>query len=86
MSRDANQVSNATKFSPERWLKTSEDASKQSCPHKIHPFVVLPFGYGRRTCLGKRFAMAELQIILAKVKILTCKIAFICIKICNIFF
>lgn len=49
-------------FIPERWLKS------EGCPaHKIHPFVSLPFGYGRRTCLGRRFAEAELQILLAKV-------------------
>lgn len=54
---------------PERWLKSGRD---NSCPihnqDKIHPFVSLPFGYGRRSCLGRRFAEIELQILLAKVK------------------
>ncbi|CAH1364460.1 hypothetical protein MTP99_000840 [Tenebrio molitor] len=52
------------RFLPERWLK-----SEGSCPakHKTHPFVSLPFGYGRRSCLGRRFAEAELQILLAKI-------------------
>lgn len=55
----------ADKFIPERWLKTS---SSSSCPaQKIHPFASLPFGYGRRTCLGKRFADTEMMILLAKV-------------------
>ncbi|KAJ9592119.1 hypothetical protein L9F63_001347 [Diploptera punctata] len=50
------------RFIPERWIKSD------GCPaHKIHPFVSLPFGYGRRTCLGRRFAEAELQILLAKI-------------------
>jgi hypothetical protein len=52
-------------FLPERWLKSGQ------CPatarKKIHPFVSLPFGYGRRTCIGRRFAEAELHILLAKV-------------------
>lgn len=68
-------VSNSTEyfkdpelFKPERWLKLED-----SCPikkhNKIHPFVSLPFGYGRRSCLGRRFAEAELQILLAKVSL-----------------
>lgn len=59
--------SNSQIFSPERWLK-----KKESCPfgtEKIHPFVSLPFGYGRRACLGRRFAEAELHILLAKVSL-----------------
>lgn len=56
---------------PERWLKEKNDENL-SCPmtkNKIHAFVSLPFGYGRRSCLGRRFAELEMQILLAKVKI-----------------
>ncbi|KAL3288380.1 hypothetical protein HHI36_002828, partial [Cryptolaemus montrouzieri] len=54
-------------FIPERWLKSENKISQ--CPfkqEKIHPFVSLPFGYGRRSCLGRRFAETELQILLSK--------------------
>nr|UUB32621.1 cytochrome P450 CYP49A1 [Dendroctonus rhizophagus] len=57
------------KFLPERWLK--KNAESAQCPAhnqtKIHPFVSLPFGYGRRSCLGRRFAETELNIMLAKI-------------------
>ncbi|VEN51325.1 unnamed protein product [Callosobruchus maculatus] len=55
------------KFVPERWLKG--EAGSERCPHqkKIHPFVSLPFGYGRRSCLGRRFAEVEMNTLLSKV-------------------
>ncbi|XP_072391690.1 probable cytochrome P450 49a1 isoform X1 [Diabrotica undecimpunctata] len=59
-------ISQPEKFIPERWLKSAHPG----CPEhqeKIHPFVTLPFGYGRRSCLGRRFAEVELNILLAKV-------------------
>lgn len=50
------------KFMPERWLKGDENFQED-----MHRYVSLPFGYGRRTCIGRRFADAELAILLAKV-------------------
>nr|UZE89914.1 cytochrome P450 CYP301B1 [Chrysoperla zastrowi sillemi] len=50
-------------FLPERWLKT--DAKAECKAH--HPFASLPFGHGRRMCLGRRFADLEMQMIVAKV-------------------
>lgn len=58
------------RFLPERWLKRGEMGDQSSCPHagqKIHPFVSLPFGYGRRMCIGRRFAENEIHILIAKV-------------------
>lgn len=53
-------------FMPERWMKRD-----QGCPesNQIHPFASLPYGYGARMCLGRRFADLEIQILLAKVSI-----------------
>ncbi|XP_031620366.1 probable cytochrome P450 49a1 [Contarinia nasturtii] len=57
------------RFLPERWIKRGELSDVSGCPHagqKIHPFVSLPFGYGRRMCIGRRFAENELHILVAK--------------------
>lgn len=56
-------VDDAATFKPSRWLK---DATEQ----KLHPFASLPYGYGARMCLGRRFADLEMQVLLAKVSIL----------------
>lgn len=54
---------NADTFKPERWLKMNQGGSGEH----IHPFASLPYGYGARMCLGRRFADLEMQILLAKV-------------------
>jgi cytochrome P450 family 49 subfamily A len=59
------------RFEPERWLKNSQCQSETGlCPVRkpIHPFASLPFGYGRRMCLGRRFADLEIQTLITKVK------------------
>ncbi|XP_076231365.1 putative cytochrome P450 301a1, mitochondrial [Calliopsis andreniformis] len=52
-------VADAGTFNPTRWLKES---SKET----LHPFASLPYGYGARMCLGRRFADLEIQVLLAK--------------------
>jgi cytochrome P450 len=52
----------AHKFIPERWLKDESQYSKKS-----HSFVTLPFGFGPRMCIGRRFAELEIEILIAKV-------------------
>ncbi|XP_045836144.1 1,25-dihydroxyvitamin D(3) 24-hydroxylase, mitochondrial isoform X2 [Meles meles] len=44
----------SSQFRPERWLQEKK---------KIHPFAHLPFGVGKRMCIGRR--LAELQLHLA---------------------
>ena len=56
-----NYVDDAKTFKPARWLK--EESEK-----KLHPFASLPYGYGARMCLGRRFADLEIQVLLAKVR------------------
>ncbi|XP_062130747.1 probable cytochrome P450 49a1 [Drosophila sulfurigaster albostrigata] len=67
VSNDPTYFPEPKSFIPERWLKQS---AVEGCPHagqKIHPFVSLPFGYGRRMCVGRRFAEIELHTLLAKI-------------------
>nr|XP_031846911.1 probable cytochrome P450 301a1, mitochondrial [Nomia melanderi] len=45
-------------FLPERWLQASGVR---------HSFASLPFGYGRRMCLGRRFAELEMLVVISKI-------------------
>lgn len=53
------------KFLPERWLrqKNPHDALLRS----LHPFAYTPFGFGARSCVGKRLANLEVEVGLSKV-------------------
>ena len=51
-------------YKPERWLR------KEGSKSRLHPFILLPFGYGVRSCLGQRFAQQEIYLAIAKVMIL----------------
>ncbi|XP_052744490.1 probable cytochrome P450 301a1, mitochondrial [Bicyclus anynana] len=50
-------VSNPEEFRPERWLESNG---------RLHSFASLPYGFGARICLGRRFADLEIQVLLAK--------------------
>ncbi|XP_055920745.1 probable cytochrome P450 49a1 [Eupeodes corollae] len=68
VSNDTTYFPEPKRFMPERWMKQIQPSV--TCPHagqKIHPFVSLPFGFGRRMCVGRRFAEIELNTILAKI-------------------
>ncbi|KAG8224503.1 hypothetical protein J437_LFUL004985, partial [Ladona fulva] len=56
---EESNFKNAKVFSPERWLR-DEGGGVAS------PFLVAPFGCGKRMCPGKRFVEQELQVFLAK--------------------
>ncbi|KAE8746854.1 Cytochrome P450 CYP302 [Frankliniella occidentalis] len=48
-------------FLPERWLKESPRQEK------VNPFLVLPFGHGRRSCIARRLAEQQLLTFLLRV-------------------
>lgn len=57
-SRDPAQFPEPNTFRPARWL------GEGPAPH---PFACLPFGFGKRSCMGRRLAELELQMALAQV-------------------
>ncbi|XP_023239338.1 cytochrome P450 302a1, mitochondrial-like isoform X2 [Centruroides sculpturatus] len=58
--RQFQNFPDALSFRPERWLRND-------FRNTIHPFLVLPFGYGPRMCIGRRFAELELYILVSKI-------------------
>mgnify|MGYP005984043239 FL=1 len=64
LSQQEEHFPKAKEFLPERWLKTTTGEFS----HKnTNPFVFAPFGFGARSCIGKRFANLELETALLKV-------------------
>ncbi|DAA29656.1 25-hydroxyvitamin D-1 alpha hydroxylase, mitochondrial [Bos indicus x Bos taurus] len=59
-SRDPAQFPEPNSFRPARWL------GEGPAPH---PFASLPFGFGKRSCVGRRLAELELQMALAQILI-----------------
>ncbi|XP_017782391.1 PREDICTED: probable cytochrome P450 12a5, mitochondrial isoform X1 [Nicrophorus vespilloides] len=51
-------------FIPDRWLRSTEGEMSYK---NVNPFVSLPFGFGPRSCIGRRFANLELEIVIAKI-------------------
>ncbi|XP_063709935.1 cytochrome P450 CYP12A2-like [Culicoides brevitarsis] len=63
LSRSEEQFHRATEFLPERWLRNDSHIA-EGCKHakESHPFVYMPFGFGSRSCVGRRFAEMELMV------------------------
>ncbi|XP_065371246.1 cytochrome P450 CYP12A2-like [Calliphora vicina] len=69
--RDENHFPRANEYLPERWLRIQKDSNENhstampslrpSCP-----FVYLPFGFGPRTCIGRRIVEMELELGIAR--------------------
>lgn len=51
-------------FIPERWLRTTEDEFSYK---NVNPFTTMPFGYGPRSCIGRRLVLLEIETVVAKI-------------------
>ena len=67
LCRDEKYYRQADRFIPERWMKGPNGEPPDS--RQTHPFVYMPFGFGPRMCLGRRFAEMEIHTLVAKVSI-----------------
>lgn len=64
---DEKQFPQPKKFIPERWIKNNNDPQ---CPHAkdtAHAFTFLPFGFGPRMCVGRRFAELEMEVLITRI-------------------
>lgn len=52
-------------FIPERWIK-GDPLYEDSKMNGNNSFILLPFGFGPRSCIGRRFAEMEIFIMLAR--------------------
>lgn len=57
MQRDARFFENPNEFNPSRFAPDKEKA--------MYPFSFFPFGAGPRSCIGREFALMEMQLLMA---------------------
>lgn len=67
LQRDENHFPQSDTFIPERWMRNEAQSTKCPSARAANPFIYLPFGFGPRACIGKRFAEMEVQIMLARI-------------------
>ncbi|XP_075148685.1 cytochrome P450 CYP12A2-like [Haematobia irritans] len=74
LQQDDSHFPKAKEFLPERWLRSENVNIREStvgseCPNALkasNPFVYLPFGFGPRSCVGRRIVEMELELGIAR--------------------
>ena len=60
---DPAHFKNPMVFNPDRFLQNTH--SDETTTGSRHPFAFIPFSAGARNCIGQKFAMMEMKIILS---------------------
>ncbi|KAJ8724864.1 hypothetical protein PYW07_015822 [Mythimna separata] len=63
MSVTEENYPRANEYIPERWLASKDDPLYYG---NTHPFVYAPFGFGARSCIGRRIAELEMDTFVAR--------------------
>ncbi|XP_059060232.1 cytochrome P450 CYP12A2-like isoform X2 [Achroia grisella] len=63
MSRMEENYPRPNEYIPERWLVGKDDPLYYG---NTHPFVTSPFGFGARSCIGRRIAELEIETMIAR--------------------
>lgn len=61
-----NHYERSMEFIPERWLKSDNADCPVKSARETNPFTYLPFGFGPRSCIGKRFAELETEVLVLR--------------------
>jgi cytochrome P450 len=62
--RDERYFPEPEKFNPDRFSTVYRDNDENKSKHYSDPLFYIPFSWGRRNCIGQRFAQQEMLIIL----------------------
>ncbi|XP_045459745.1 cytochrome P450 CYP12A2-like [Melitaea cinxia] len=64
LSMQEDQFPRSKEYIPERWITEKSDPLYYG---NAHPFAFNPFGFGARSCIGRRIAELEIETFLAKI-------------------
>lgn len=66
LNMDEKHYPRAKEYLPERWLRPEQTEGNVNNLKPSSPFVFLPFGFGARSCIGRRIVELELELGIAR--------------------